>query len=147
MEQDYRKLIRFGKSSHVVSLPTEWINRNKLNKGDKIFFEETPDNKLVFFPESNINKDTIKEINIDINNKSLEYGYNKIIAAYINGYNLFKIIDKNIDKRAKELRILIHSLAGLEVIEQSSDKMIIKDFLNIRDVSSIWHHLYQENQS
>ncbi|MDO8656313.1 MAG: AbrB/MazE/SpoVT family DNA-binding domain-containing protein, partial [Nanoarchaeota archaeon] len=37
---EYRKLISFGKSSFVVSLPKSWVIQNKLKKGDLIYMEE-----------------------------------------------------------------------------------------------------------
>ena len=37
---EYRKLISFGKSSYVVSLPKSWVVQNKLKKGDLLYFDE-----------------------------------------------------------------------------------------------------------
>ena len=34
---EYRKIIEFGKSSYVVSLPKPWLNAKKLKKGDACF--------------------------------------------------------------------------------------------------------------
>jgi phosphate uptake regulator len=33
---EFRRLIGFGKSSFVVSLPKNWIEKNKLVKGDLV---------------------------------------------------------------------------------------------------------------
>ena len=43
---DFRRIIAFGKSSHVVSLPKSWLNENKLKKGDLVYLEQDFD-KLV----------------------------------------------------------------------------------------------------
>ena len=39
----YRKIIGFGGSSFVVSLPKEWINKYGLKKGDVVNIEEESD--------------------------------------------------------------------------------------------------------
>ena len=44
---EYRKLISFGKSSFVVSLPKSWIKQNKLKKGDLIHFEDEGNNLVI----------------------------------------------------------------------------------------------------
>ena len=37
---EFRKLISFGKSSYVVSLPKAWVVQQKLKKGDLIAVDE-----------------------------------------------------------------------------------------------------------
>lgn len=131
---EYRKIIKFGNSSHVISLPNAWLKKNNLNKGDRIFLQENGTNEIVLFTKETEFREAIKEIIIDANNKSLLYVSNALITAYTNNYNLIKILDKNLNKRSNEIRNFIHSLAGLEVIEQSNDRIVAKDFLSIKDI-------------
>ncbi|MEK6974435.1 MAG: hypothetical protein AABW41_04340 [Nanoarchaeota archaeon] len=135
MTFESRKIIKFGNSSHVVSLPSSWVKKNKLNKGDKVFLKESLNNELVIFTNSEQGKEIIKEITIDATNKPFLYIDNALISAYINDYNIIKIIGKNLDKTANDIRKIIHELAGLEVIEQNNDRIIAKDFLNVKDIS------------
>ncbi len=44
---EYRKLISFGKSSFVVSLPKSWVTQNKMKKGDLVYFEDSGVNLLI----------------------------------------------------------------------------------------------------
>jgi phosphate uptake regulator len=44
-----RRLIKFGNSSYVVSLPKEWIEKNNLKKGELIYMDYSK-NKLVLSP-------------------------------------------------------------------------------------------------
>ena len=37
---EFRKLIKFGKSSFVISLPKKWLEKNKLKKGDLLYVSE-----------------------------------------------------------------------------------------------------------
>ena len=50
---EFRKLIKFGNSSYVVSLPKKWIIRNRLEKGAVIYIDEDKDGNLALAPGSN----------------------------------------------------------------------------------------------
>ena len=49
---EYRRLISFGRSSYVVSLPKEWIGQNNLKKGDLVYLQESGPNLLLSKKES-----------------------------------------------------------------------------------------------
>ena len=42
-----RKIIKLGHSSYVVSVPKNWVKKNKLSKGDRILVRENGDNELI----------------------------------------------------------------------------------------------------
>ena len=66
IKMDYRRLISFGKSSFVVSLPKGWVVQNKLKKGDLIYFEESgPNLVLTSNADTSENKDKEAVINVD----------------------------------------------------------------------------------
>ena len=67
---DYRKLIKFGSSSYVVSLPGSWLKKNKLSKGDIIHLEEDGDSRLILHSTIEKKSDE-KEILIETGNKRL----------------------------------------------------------------------------
>ncbi|MBS3134491.1 AbrB/MazE/SpoVT family DNA-binding domain-containing protein, partial [Candidatus Woesearchaeota archaeon] len=48
---EHRNLIKFGNSSFVISLPKDWIDRNKLKKGDAIFIEQNGSENLIIIPK------------------------------------------------------------------------------------------------
>jgi phosphate transport system protein len=132
---EYRKIIKFGNSSHVVSLPNTWMKRNNLSKGDTVFFEQNGNDELVFSSKNSEKIEVSKEITIDGKDKSIEYIIRELVSSYMNNYNTIKIIDKNLDKKAVEIRTVIHQLMGLEIVEQSSTKIVAKDFLNLEGLS------------
>ena len=41
-----RKLVKSGAASHTISLPIDWVNKNKLNKGDLLYIQEK-NNELI----------------------------------------------------------------------------------------------------
>lgn len=132
---DYRKIIKFGGTSHVVSLPSDWIKRNNLSKGDIVYFEENGDSEITIYPKEKIKKREVKQINIDANNKSIERIRREISTAYINNFSVITIFDNNLESRSKEIRNLIHDLVALEIMGQTKNTIIARDFLNIKKIS------------
>ncbi len=132
---EYRKIIKFGNSSHVVSLPSSWLKKNNLNKGDTVFFEENGNNELIFYTRLSDKKENLKEYVINSNNRPISYITREVISSYMNNYDLIKILGKDIDKKSVEVRNIIHGLVGLEVVEQSNNQIVAKDFLNIKEIS------------
>ncbi|MEK6856694.1 MAG: phosphate uptake regulator PhoU [Nanoarchaeota archaeon] len=129
-----RKLIKFGTSSHVLSIPNYWLRKHKLKKGDLLYFEENKNGELVLFPEIQ-REEILKKINIRANNKSIERLSREIFAAYIFNYHLIVISGDHLNKIMKDVRKILHSFVALEIIEEDDKKIVAKDFLNLRDVS------------
>ena len=47
---EYRKLMAFGNSSFIVSVPKAWVEKNRLKKGDVLMVEQKP-NELILAPK------------------------------------------------------------------------------------------------
>lgn len=132
---DYRKIIKFGNSSHVISLPSKWLEKNKLNKGDVVYYEENGNGELIVSPTQSVDDNKSKDITIDITNKDTQRIKREIISAYINDFNLVRIIGKELSEKADEIRTILHDLAALEIMEQTSSRIVAKDFLSIDNAS------------
>ena len=133
---EYRKIISFGKSSFVVSLPKTWVRQNKLNKGDLIYFDEQ-NNNLLLQPKKDERETFEKEITIHIDGKDIRRVQREIIAAYIQNYKTIILQGDEVKEKAKILQSFIQNLVALEILEQDSKKIVAKDFLNINDISLI----------
>ena len=131
---EYRKLISFGKSSYVVSIPKGWVIQNKLKKGDLIYFEESGPN-LVLASEKNpeSNKEKVAVINVD--GKSIKLIDREVSSAYIQNCRMITLKGKEIRSKVNELQAIIQNLIALEIMEQTSETIIAKDFLNMDTVS------------
>lgn len=128
-----RKLISFGSSSYVVTLPKSWIEKNKLNKGNSIYVDERSD-ELVISPNDSEQNKKAKEIQIDATNKSIERVRTELVSAYLNNCDLIEIRNvKEADMPA--VKDHVKNLAGLEIMEQTSSKIVSKDLINVREVS------------
>lgn len=128
-----RRLVKAGQTSHTVSLPISWINRNKLKKGDTVFIEENENNLVVKPRYEEVSED--KEITIGLDEMDLETLQREITAAYINNYKTINIMGKSIEKYSREVRSILHDFVALEIAEQTSNKIVAKDLLNMKEIS------------
>lgn len=131
---EYRKLISFGKSSYVVSLPKSWVMRSKLKKGDLIYFEENEGN-ITFSSSNNLENQKEKETTILIDGKSPRRIQREIISAYIKDYKSIVLMGEELKQKAKSIQETIHNLVALEVMEETSKKIVARDFLDMDTIS------------
>jgi len=130
---EYRKLISFGKSSFVVSLPKTWVVQNKLKKGDLIYFDEKDNNLFLSFTENK--HDEEKKKTIDVDGKEFFQIKRELNAAYIENYREIVFKGKEIKDKSKEILEYVRELIALEVLEIDSTKIVTKDFLDMDHVS------------
>lgn len=129
-----RKLVKAGQTSHTVSLPKKWLEKNKLEKGDTVYIRENADEDLVI--STSLNKEIVnnREITLNFNNKELQSLKRELTSAYVNNYNIINIVGKKVDSYNQELKELLNSFVALEISEQTSNKIVIKDLLNLQEV-------------
>ncbi len=133
---EYRKLIKFGNSSFVISLPKGWMEKNNLNKGDLVYVTENGNNELMLSAQNN-NEQRVKlqEVTINIDGKSFNDIKREIVSSYIKNVHLINIEGKNLDKKVREIREYMGNLMALEIIEHNGNRIVAKDFLNMKKIS------------
>ena len=87
---EYRKLIGFGKSSFVISIPKNWTEKNKLKKGDVVYLREEDTALVVSAKEKRLIKEP-KRITIRTESKTIDKLQAEIVAAYLENYDVFEI--------------------------------------------------------
>src|SRR3989338_235979 len=113
---EYRKLINFGNTSLVVSIPKEWTTLHKLKKGDFIYIEQAPES-ITLFPKEKDEKREEKEYTIDVDGVPLETIKRRAITAYIENYDSILFTGKSILKKSQEIRdILIKNFIAMEIV-------------------------------
>lgn len=132
---EFRKLIKFGNSSYIVSLPKTWIEKNNLSKGDLIYFTHSSSNEIILSPEIKKEKVEQKEITINIDNESMEGIEIRLVGAYINNFHTINLVGNELEGKYSEIRNALHELMALEIIEQTKNRIVAKDFLNMRKIS------------
>jgi len=118
-----RKIIKFGKSSHVITLPNEWMNNNKLEKGDKVNISQMQNSLLVTLDEK-IEKETVE---IDIDAVPLKIFNKMLMGYYLKNYKFIKIKGKKVIERLEEIRVLKEKLSSVEIFEIGKDYVLLKD--------------------
>jgi len=127
-----RKLIKFGKNSYVISLPRDWIEANKLVKGSDVTLTKNGRDLLVTSDPNVIkNKNTIT---INCSKKDVTLIKRLILSSYINNFSTIVVRDFS-QEQVAYIRKTIKNLFAVEMIEESKNKIVIKDMLNISDIS------------
>ncbi len=129
-----RKLISFGNSSYVISVPKTWVNENNLNKGDKVYIDEKKDTITISAGDKE-KEETQKVMHVSIDKKDMRLIQTEITSAYLNTYDIIEISGKQLKSKAPKVKSIVRDLTGLEIIQQSSTKIVAKDLLNIKEIS------------
>jgi|GEM_PF-809895 len=132
--QDYRKVIKFGNSSFVISLPKEWINKHNITKGNTLYFQETEKSDLHLSVKDTEEKEKQKIVHLNIDGMSSKEIELEIIATYVKDFSRIIFTGDEVANRYQEIRDLLQSLVAVEVIEQTRDRIIAKDFLSMDKV-------------
>lgn len=118
-----RKIIKFGNSSFVITIPNTWLKSNNLDKGDEINFIETEDT-LIYTTKKPEEKDTVS---LNIDSLPLKI-FNKIlISYYLKNYKYIKIQGEKVIERLEEIRVFKEKLPSIEIYEIGKDYLILKD--------------------
>jgi len=129
---EIRTLVKSGRSSLVVAIPRDWIKSNRLKSGDRVFINEE-NNDLVISNEMKKKENNRSEIVIDIDDKCDRIISRELVAAYINNYSYVIIKGKTLKQKIKDVKSMISGLIALEVVDESSQHLVAKNFLNIYD--------------
>ncbi len=132
---EYRKIISFGKSSYVISLPKGWVRQHRLKKGDLVYVDETG-NSLVLQPRQSEDAQQEKEVAISVNGKPINHIQRELVAAYIDNAKTIVLSGSEIAQKASQIEPIIQNLIALEIMEQSSSRIMAKDFLNMEEIST-----------
>ncbi len=129
-----RRLIGFGKNSYVVSIPKQWVDKNNLKKGDLISIEEGKEGLLLRTNVSPVKEEPRRAV-INAEKKGLVQLKTEIVSAYLDNYNIIEVISDDLKTNAPEIRDMLHGLSGLEIINQSSTRIVAKDLIDIDEIS------------
>ena len=131
---DVRKLISFGKGSYIISMPKSWIEKNNLKKGDLISVDDDGF-ELILKAGREENKLEAKEIDINANNKDMEILKAEIVSSYLNNYDTINILFDSSNKDVTKIKDVLRNLSGLEIMEQTSTRIVAKNLININEIS------------
>lgn len=119
-----RKLIQISKTTQVLSIPTYWLKKNKLKKGDEINLEEN--NNVLLISKTPIKQK--KTTNIDIKILNEELIWLVVDAYYMKGYDEILITTK--DQKQKEIFLeIVNYFPGIIIDEDG------KNFIKLKNIA------------
>ncbi len=130
---EYRKIIEFGKSSYVVSLPKPWLAEKNLGKGDTVYLDPDED-KISIYPAEQKKVSEPKCIKIDVTGMTDKEIRLQLISKYIRNFNEITLVADDMGKKAKDIRNIIHDIMALEVVEETASRIVTRDFINMEDI-------------
>jgi phosphate uptake regulator len=130
-----RKLIQFGNSSHVISIPTDWLKKNRLNKGDVVYLSENGNNELLLSPGFVGKKEELRKVVIDVKDKPFESLHREIVSNYVAGYDVMEFVGDDVDAKSKDIRSILRNLTFLEIINHTRERIVARNFLDIKEIS------------
>lgn len=130
-----RKLVKAGPSSHTVALPKEWVEKNKLQKGDVVYVSFVSDHELRVSAQVGGQGKIAEEVTIDVGNKSRDSLQRLITAAYLNNCSTVILSGDDVEKKLGDVREIVQDFVALEITDQGPRRVVIKDLLNPSEVS------------
>lgn len=120
-----------GRSSLVVSLPKDWVNANKLKRGDFVSMDVQRDHSLVIFPRARKIKEPKKaSLYVDPNDNE-DSIVRRLIAYYLNGYSRIEIFSKKIfsAEQLKAIRRVV-GILYMRIMESDAKKMYVQTLID-----------------
>ena len=116
--REYRRIQKTGESTYIISLPKKWAGVNHVQQGTEASIRENEDGSLVISVRREVS-DSIATIN---SLPSLERTLQKVVAAYIAGYD--KIVLKGVNAAAvcEEARF---RLSGVEIVDEKPEEAML----------------------
>ncbi len=128
---DFRKLMAFGNSSFIVSVPKAWVEKNRLKKGDVLLVEQKP-NELILSAKDISERKKLNEVTVNPEGKNFDEFKTEVVSLYVNNYDVITVVNVS---DAAAVKDIFRNLVGMEVVEETATKIVAKDLLDIQEVS------------
>jgi phosphate uptake regulator len=128
-----RKVQVTGGSTYTVSLPKGWATANDVSSGTTVeFYAE--DDLLLLTPQS---ENDHTEGTLDISGLTEEGELTRaVMTMYVSGFDVIELeTDRMTAGQRRTIRDATQRLVGLEVIEETGDKMVLQDLLDSAELS------------
>jgi len=127
-----RKVQVTGGSTFTVSIPKGWATANGVSAGSEVEFY--PEGDSLFLTP--LTDDERTEGSLDVSDLDGEELVRAVMAMYVSGFDVISLRSGRItpDQR-RTVREATQSLVGLEVLEETRDRVVIRDLLDSSELS------------
>ena len=127
-----RKVQLTGGSTYTVSLPKEWATENGIEAGSEVEFHQEG-NSLLLTPKRDAEH---TEGTIDVTDLHGERLTRAVITMYVSGFDIINLDGETIDAdQRRTIREAAQSLVGVEVLEETSNRVVVQDLLDSSELS------------
>jgi len=127
-----RKVQVTGGSTFTVSIPKDWARTNDVSAGDEMVFHEDGQSLLV----QPVRGDEPIRGTFDISGLDGDHLMRTVMTMYVSGFDVLELESDRItaDQR-RVIRNATQSLVGLEVLEETGNRVVIQDLLDSSELS------------
>ncbi|MUW15217.1 AbrB/MazE/SpoVT family DNA-binding domain-containing protein [Halorubrum sp. CBA1125] len=127
-----RKVQVTGGSTYTVSIPKTWATENDVEAGTEIEFH--PDGDSLFLTPTSDEERTRGTLDVaDLTGQALTRA---VMTMYVSGFDVIELEGAEIttDQRST-IREAVQGLVGLEVLEETRDRVVVQDLLDSSELS------------
>lgn len=126
-----RKIVKSGNTSYILSLPISWVRKNELGSGKLVQVAENEQGDLVINAKKQTTTPKEDFVTIKVDGKDYETINLEFLTAYIRDAASIIFEGKEILSKSSKISENIKFFIGLDVIEQSTKSMVIKNFFSL----------------
>jgi len=128
-----RKVQVTGGSTYTVSLPKDWATENGVSAGSVVEFH-SEDDLLLLSPKDEQER---TEGILDVTGLEADHELTRaVMTMYVSGFDIIRLESSRITASQRRIvRDATQGLVGLEVIEETSDRVILQDLLDSSELS------------
>lgn len=127
-----RKVQVTGGSTFTVSIPKDWATDNDVEAGSRVVFNPEGDS-LILTPVSDEER---TEGSLDVAGLAGEELRRAVMTMYVSGFDVITLTaDRITTGQRRTIREATQSLVGLEVLEETGDRVVVRDLLDSSELS------------
>ncbi|MFB6157415.1 MAG: PhoU domain-containing protein [Haloferacaceae archaeon] len=127
-----RKVQVTGGSTYTVSIPKDWATENGVSAGSEVEFY--PDGDSLFLTPRSEEERT--EGSLDVTDLVDEELRRAVMTMYVSGFDIIALESSRIStEQRRTIREATQGLVGLEVLEETRDRVVIRDLLDSSELS------------
>jgi phosphate uptake regulator len=127
-----RKVQVTGGSTYTVSLPKDWATENGVSAGSVVEFH-SEDDVLLLSPQREEDRE---EGSIDIDGLDGDQLTRAVMTMYVSGFDVIRFEATRVTaSQRRTIREAAQGLVGLEVIEETGDRVVLQDLLDSSELS------------
>jgi len=128
-----RRVQKTTTGTFFITLPKDWVKEYDIKHGATLEIEIRRDGALIIYPPHGGYESRLDKVTVLYSKGQLSTLKDFILGAYLLGYSMIDVIAKEgaIDpKDREEIRRMVHSFIGLEVLDEDERRMSIRSILD-----------------